>query len=77
MTTRLRQERRQEGLATPGRRSGWRLGDRRGQAVSEYITLSGVIAVIVIASMTMFTRPVAFAFARLFRRLVLYMTGAS
>ena len=49
--------------------------DRRGQATSEYVVLSGVIAVIVIASMTLFTRPVALAFAALFRRLVLYMTS--
>jgi len=51
--------------------------DRRGQATSEYVVLSGVIAVIVIASMTLFTRPVALAFAALFRRLVLYMTSTS
>lgn len=51
--------------------------DRRGQAISEYVVLSGVIAVIVIASMTLFTRPVALAFAALFRRLVLYMTSTS
>ncbi len=64
------------------RRGGGRLvrrlvEDRRGQAISEYLTLAGVIAVIVIAAMTLFTRPVAMAYAALFRRLVLYMTSTS
>jgi Flp pilus assembly pilin Flp len=48
-----------------------------GQTTSEYLTLSGVIAVIVIAGMTMFTAPVARTFIVLFRRSVLYLTSTS
>jgi len=46
-----------------------------GQATSEYLTLSGVIALVVIVAMTQFVRPVALTFAALFRGLVLYVTS--
>ena len=59
----------------PGRALRRRISENRGQAFSEYLTLSGVIAVIVIAGMTAFTAPVARTFAGLFRRLVLYFTS--
>ena len=49
----------------------------RGQAFSEYLTLSGVIVVIVVASMAAFTTPVARTFAALFRRLVVSFTSPS
>ena len=54
-----------------------RASDSRGQAFSEYVALSGVIAVIVVAGMAAFTTPVAMTFAALFRRLVLYFTSPS
>ena len=54
-----------------------RARDNRGQAFAEYLTLSGVIAVIVIAGMAAFTTPVARTFAALCRRLVLYITSPS
>jgi Flp pilus assembly pilin Flp len=65
-------------------RAGARVGtirqralESRGQAFAEYLTLSGVIAVIVVASMAAFNKPVAMTFAALCRRLVLYVTSPS
>lgn len=54
-----------------------RAAEERGQAISEYLTLSGVIAAIVIAGMAAFTTPVAKLFVSVFRKYVLYFTSPS
>ncbi|MCX6552462.1 MAG: hypothetical protein NTY02_15905 [Acidobacteria bacterium] len=46
-----------------------------GQVLSEYVTVTGMMAVTVIACMAAFVSPVAMVYARLFRRLVLYFTS--
>ena len=70
-----RWSRRSRTAGPPGRALCRRVSEDGGQAFSEYLTLSGVIAVIVIAGMTAFTAPAARTFAGLFRRLVLYFTS--
>lgn len=45
-----------------------------GQALTEYVTIVGMTALTVIASMALFITPVAMAFVRLFRHMALYLT---
>ncbi len=46
----------------------WRRED--GQALSEYVVLLGLTVLMVLASLTLFVRPIAQAFVALARRLV-------
>jgi Flp pilus assembly pilin Flp len=48
-----------------------------GQTMSEYLVLSGVVAVTVVGAMTIFVAPAARTFVALFRRLVLFMTSTT
>lgn len=63
----------ESGGAGPGR--GWSRDD--GQTMSEYVVLSGVVAVTVIGAMTILVAPVARTFVALFRRLAVFMTSTS
>ncbi len=63
------------GFGGAGLGRGWRRND--GQTISEYVVLSGVVAVTVVGAMTIFVAPVARTFVALFRRLVLFMTSTS
>jgi len=50
-------------------------GRQDGQALSEYVTMLGILVATVIACMAMFTAPLAAVYIRVFRRLVLYLTS--
>ena len=51
------------------------LGDARGQVLSEYISLLGMMVVTVVVCMAAFISPVAAAYVRLFKRMVLYLSS--
>jgi hypothetical protein len=63
------------GADAPVRGDGRRRRGRRGQATSEYVSMLGIIVATMIACMALFVSPVAATYARLFRRMVLYLTS--
>jgi hypothetical protein len=52
-----------------------RLRGERGQVLSEYVSLLGMMVATVILCMAAFISPVAAVYVRLFKRLVLYFTS--
>lgn len=56
-------------------RDRWRRAE--GQVISEYVTIVGTTAIIVIACMGLLVSPIAMAFVRLFRRMALYLTSTA
>jgi len=48
-----------------------------GQVFAEYVTVLGIITLIVIACMTMYVGPVAKAFIQVFRQMAVYLTSPS
>ena len=62
-------------IAAPRARAGKVLRSERGQVLSEYVSLVGMMAVTVIVCMAAFISPVAAAYVRLFKRMVLYLTS--
>lgn len=47
----------------------------RGQVISEYVTILGIITLTVIACMTLYVGPVAKAFIQVFRRMATLLTS--
>jgi len=47
------------------------LRGERGQAMSEYLVVTGIVAAAILAGLALFTTPVALAFVGLIRRIVL------
>jgi hypothetical protein len=55
------------------RRLRWR--STRGQVLSEYVVILGVLVLTIIAAMAMFVGPVAVAVVRLARRIMVNLTS--
>ena len=62
-------------MAGPRRWRSSGLRGTRGQALTEYLVIVGLLVLIVTAVVTTFVTPIAFAFARLAQRLVLELSS--
>lgn len=52
----------------------WRgLTDATGQSTSEYLVLTGMVTVLILATVGLFVAPTALGFVRLARRMVVYL----